>query len=620
MVTYNGYTQDGPGLFYQNGVEYKVEKGFVVAIKPSMGVPDLNDVNWAAQEIGSTDPEAIRHQLAKLGYDVKNANNMPAAKFGGPDDAQPPEATHMSDLDNWPGTKDPLSVSVEDFWTMGYEVLLNHFKTADDNVAEGHSGAWQQLASGFDTAVSNFKSTWAQLNDEGGWKGDTQKAVEANLQQAYPEFEAVTFAMDALHTLIDVFDEIMWYTKKALVTTESDYRNNLANFPTYADQIKQGYNEYAKTVGLKVYEPPIRQIAANNPATNSGAKSSSSTPPPPTPPPAPKPPTPPDGGKPPPFPDDFHSPNLGGGPSGGGSGATPPDFTPPDLPPPGVPGDPNGTGLPGGPGDPNGAGLPGGPGDPNGFGAPGGPGDPNGAGLPGGPGDPNGFGAPGGPGDPNGAGPPGGPKAPSGAGLPISGLSSALSPVSDAIKQATNGAKGGAGMPREGALDLGKGPNGINAPAGAGAGGLHAGGGGGAGVASRALGPSSPPGVPVAAANSEPRLAAPGLPTGAGPGAGAGGAGGGSGGGSGSGQRGPGGKEHKPTKALRGKRNGEAIIGEPDAVVAVIGAEDDEQRGGGGDGGQLSAGSASGAGGSQRYQQSQQPGQAPPPVRQPVRG
>ena len=42
-------------------------------------------------------------------------------------------------------------------------------------------------------------------------------------------------------------------------------------------------------------------------------------------------------------------------------------------------------------------------------------------------------------------------------------------------------------------------------------------------------------------------------------------------GGGGGGQRGPGGKEHKASKALRRKRNGELVIGEPDAVVPVIG-------------------------------------------------
>jgi hypothetical protein len=41
--------------------------------------------------------------------------------------------------------------------------------------------------------------------------------------------------------------------------------------------------------------------------------------------------------------------------------------------------------------------------------------------------------------------------------------------------------------------------------------------------------------------------------------------------GGGGGQRGPTGKEHKANKALRRKRNGELVIGEPDAVVPVIG-------------------------------------------------
>jgi len=144
-------------------------------------------------------------------------------------------------------------------------------------------------------------------------------------------------------------------------------------------------------------------------------------------------------------------------------------------------------------------------------------------------------------------------------------LGSAVGPAADALKQATS-----AGQPPGGMPDLD--PKNFNAANGADPDGAHAGGGGGAGIGGRGLDPSRPGGVPVANATRGPALAgAPRLGVPGGEAAGAGGSGAGAPPGGGGGQRGPAGKEHKANKALRRKRNGELVIGEPDAVVPVIG-------------------------------------------------
>jgi hypothetical protein len=88
------------------------------------------------------------------------------------------------------------------------------------------------------------------------------------------------------------------------------------------------------------------------------------------------------------------------------------------------------------------------------------------------------------------------------------------------------------------------------------------------------LDPSRPAGAPVAGLGKGPALGEGGVPRLGVPGGQAGGpAGSGSGAPppGGGGQRGPTGKDHKANKALRRKRNGELLIGEPDAVVPVIG-------------------------------------------------
>jgi hypothetical protein len=81
-------------------------------------------------------------------------------------------------------------------------------------------------------------------------------------------------------------------------------------------------------------------------------------------------------------------------------------------------------------------------------------------------------------------------------------------------------------------------------------------------------------GAPVAAANLNPVAHANAVHAGADSAqAGAGGGGSPSGGGHGGGGKGGEGKDHKGNKALRGSHNGQDLIGQPDAVVSVIGED-----------------------------------------------
>jgi hypothetical protein len=170
---------------------------------------------------------------------------------------------------------------------------------------------------------------------------------------------------------------------------------------------------------------------------------------------------------------------------------------------------------------------------------------------------------------------PGSPATGSGA----SGLTSALGQAADGLEQPLQQALGAAqnhpgGASGGGGPDLG--PKGLDALANSGAGPGHAGGGGGAGIGSQGHATLSPPGAPVAAVGKGTdvpgsALARPGAPVGAG-----GSPGGAPPGGGGGGQRGSTSKEHKASKALRRKKNGELVIGEADAVVPVIGDDGQE--------------------------------------------
>ena len=160
------------------------------------------------------------------------------------------------------------------------------------------------------------------------------------------------------------------------------------------------------------------------------------------------------------------------------------------------------------------------------------------------------------------------------AGSPSDGASSLIGGIMDGVNQIVQTAQQGASQQPPGF----GGPGFDGAPGGpgdhAGAGGGHGGGAAGGGAAGPGKLHLAGVGAPVAAANFSPMAHAGALHTTGDPsqtGSGSGGAP--SGGGHGGGGKGGEAKDHKGNKALRGNQNGQDLIGQPDAVVSVIGED-----------------------------------------------
>ena len=157
------------------------------------------------------------------------------------------------------------------------------------------------------------------------------------------------------------------------------------------------------------------------------------------------------------------------------------------------------------------------------------------------------------------------------------GASSLIGGIMDGVNQIVQTAEQGANPQAPG---MGGGPGVDGTPGGPPD---HPGGGAGGGAGSGAAGPGklhlAAAGAPVAAANlssaAHPGVLHPGVDASQ---AGAAGGGSPSGGGHGGGGKGGEAKDHKGNKALRGNQNGQNVIGQPDAVVSVIG--DDGADGG----------------------------------------
>ena len=157
---------------------------------------------------------------------------------------------------------------------------------------------------------------------------------------------------------------------------------------------------------------------------------------------------------------------------------------------------------------------------------------------------------------------------------PSDGASSLIGGIMDGVNQIVQTAQQGAAPQPPG---FGGGPGFDGAPGGPGdhpGGGAGHGGGAGGGAAGPGKMHLPTAGAPVAAANFNPVAHAnalhPGIDAAQ---VGSGGGGAPSGGGHGGGGKGGEGKDHKGSKALRGSHNGQDLIGQPDAVVSVIGED-----------------------------------------------
>ncbi|KAA0096631.1 hypothetical protein CIW49_18300 [Mycolicibacterium sp. P1-18] len=159
-------------------------------------------------------------------------------------------------------------------------------------------------------------------------------------------------------------------------------------------------------------------------------------------------------------------------------------------------------------------------------------------------------------------------------GSPSDGASSLIGGIMDGVNQIVQTAQQGAAPQPPG---FGGGPGLDGAPGGpgdhAGAGAGHGGGAAGGGAAGPGKVHLAGAGAPVAAANLSPVTHAGVLHPAGDPSQAASGGGGAPSGGGGHGGGGKGGeaKDYKGSKALRGSQNGQNLIGQPDAVVSVIG-------------------------------------------------
>lgn len=412
----------------------------------------------------------------------------------------------------------PMDILEDSFDGVSFQSVYDHMVSADRDVAPNFTTKWGEVADRLGQAVGRFENSLLSLETaDDRWIGSTRDAAIGNVTSSLSEVRSASRGAEAMSVLVDVYSRTITTAIENIVDNYQNYVSDLNEFKEHQDEVRQNYATFAQNSMKSGFAPYISAVAKNNPAFTTGTAPQVGPPPSPTP-----------------------TPGIGG-PGTGGSGGP----------------------SPGGAGSPK-------PPDASGFLSQVGK-----ASMPTAP-----------TANPTPGGTPSMPELPTDA---LSGLGDAAGGLGDAAKdaanqagdaakqaldQAMNAAKGGpAGLP-EGVLGLG--PNGLNGAVKSGGGsGVRGAGGGGGGSGTGGLG-SKPAGAATAAAgksSTAPVTASrAGLSTSAGsPGAGAP---------AGGHRGGADGKEHKASKALRRRKNGENVVGDSEAVVAVLGSDGQESDNG----------------------------------------
>lgn len=413
------------------------------------------------------------------------------------------------------------NVKFEDLSHMTFEDAYAYIVEADQEVAPGVPQGWADVKSGIDQATTQFREeleAWQECNDQGSdaWYGATHDAAIRNLKASYATIDKISQGADTLHKLTGIFSNAIRNTRDAIVPNYAAYTASMAD-PHNRSVTKCIFDRYAQSVLTNIYAP---NIAAANDQPDFPAAAPNVGKPPAAPPSHPTAPAPHPGSPGGPPIGGGNPPGVGGGGRGGGGGPAggPHPILTPKFPTPTPHTTPQSLGGQAYSVDPSTAT----------------------------------------------ASPTSGLQNLSDLANPLQSLSS---PLQSALGQAMNaaqqagkpGALGGpqtlGKLPPEGAL------KGIKGGAGAG---------GGAGLRGASLG--KPAGAPANAAGSTAgRTVAAGARAGL-SGAGTGGMGAPGAGAPAAGhQAGGAGGPHQPSKALRRKKNGEEIIGDAEAVVAVLG-------------------------------------------------
>lgn len=425
------------------------------------------------------------------------------------DDVHAPP-TRLSELDKLNGLFKPATV-INESPGMQFVDLFNAMSTAADDIALHYTDTWNEISKQLDAAVSKFSQVFGGTPDD-QFKGETAEAATNNVRSSLAELTAAAKGAHVMSIIVDAFSRTVSSTHDAVRPYAGEPQKSIDRWPKHEPEIRQGFQSYVAKVINDIWNPAIQNVASKNPIFSGGPLPNVGAPP-----------APPSGGG--------ISPGGGGGggaPSapGGGSGSPAP-FKPPDtsewasaLPKAGS-GDPSQQGSQGMPEIPTDAA-----------------------------------------------------KAPADAAGQAAGAmgdaaKDAMGQATDALGQALNSASQPPGGLPEGVLGLG--PNGLNGPkSGPGGGGPKVGsgaGGSGGGSPTGLREPSRAAGAPVSAMKGA-ETAASASRAGVSGSAGASGAGGAPAAGH---RGGSDGKEHKAAKFLRRRQNGEDVLGDADAVVAVVG-------------------------------------------------
>lgn len=151
-----------------------------------------------------------------------------------------------------------------------FQTAYHNIQGAAENVAPGIPEGWAQVSTGIKDAYQAFQQSLDNLPE--GWKGQFAEAAVTNMRSSFPIIETLIAAASAMQILTQAFANTMATTRSYFVSNYPHYQSDVNNLKNQhqLDQIMQNYSNHAYALMDGSYKNNILAIADGNPNFNAG--------------------------------------------------------------------------------------------------------------------------------------------------------------------------------------------------------------------------------------------------------------------------------------------------------------------------------------------------------------
>jgi hypothetical protein len=179
--------------------------------------------------------------------------------------------TQLSNLDkhNYPKTQDPVTVGFTPYSQISFEQANTDLSQmpAPVSVPQSIPDGWLAVNQGLNQVINDLETARDTLRASQGWQGQTYNTVIANVNASIPILKKLAASAGGMSILSQAFGNTMSTTWNDIVPNYPVYAWSMHNFQDHADEIKQQFDSFARKV-MKTYQDNMITISAGMPVVD----------------------------------------------------------------------------------------------------------------------------------------------------------------------------------------------------------------------------------------------------------------------------------------------------------------------------------------------------------------